>query len=52
MAKVLLSFCIPTYTRPHRISKIIDKLIQFRSNEIEIININTTFRLNKIYFIS
>jgi len=37
MLKIVLSFCIPTYTRPERISQIIKQIITFQSDEIEII---------------
>jgi len=37
MSNILLSFCIPTYSRPERISAIIKDLISFQSDEIEIV---------------
>lgn len=37
MSNVLLSFCIPTYNRPERISNLIEQIISFESNEIEIV---------------
>lgn len=37
MSKVLLSFCIPTYNRPERISNLIEQIISFESKEIEIV---------------
>ena len=37
MSKILLSITIPTYNRPERISDIINQIIPFQSNEIEII---------------
>ncbi len=37
MSTVLLSFCIPTYNRPERISAIIKSIISFQSDEIEIV---------------
>lgn len=37
MSSILLSFCIPTYNRPERISRIINQIIPFQSEEIEIV---------------
>lgn len=37
MSKILLTFCIPTYNRPERIFKLINQIISFQSDEIEII---------------
>ncbi len=37
MSNILLSFCIPTYNRPDRISVIIKSLISLQSKEIEIV---------------
>ncbi len=37
MSDILLSFCIPVYNRSNRIKKIIEQLIDFKSNEIEIV---------------
>ena len=37
MSNILLSFCIPTYNRPERISAIIKDIISFQSKEIEIV---------------
>ncbi len=37
MSNILISFCIPTYTRPQRIYKIIQQIIQHKSEEIEIV---------------
>ncbi|MHA1491924.1 MAG: glycosyltransferase family 2 protein [Promethearchaeota archaeon] len=37
MSKILLSFCIPTYNRPERISNLIKQFISSQSQEIEII---------------
>ncbi len=37
MPKVLLSFCIPTYNRPERVSNIINQILPFQSKEIEIV---------------
>ena len=37
MSNTLLSFCIPTYNRPERISAIIKHIISFQSDEIEVV---------------
>ena len=37
MSKILLSFCIPVYNRSARINKIIERIIPFDNNEIEIV---------------
>ena len=37
MSKILLSFSIPIYNRSDRIKKIIEHIVEFKSNEIEIV---------------
>ncbi len=37
MSNILLSFCIPVYNRSARIKKIINQIIPFKSDEIEIV---------------
>ena len=40
MSNILLSFCIPTYDRPERISAFIKYMISFQSDEIENYSVN------------
>ncbi len=49
MPNILLSFCIPTYTRPQRINKILQQFILFKSDEIEIIISDDNPNNNKTY---
>ncbi len=37
MSNVYLSFCIPSYNRPERIHKILEQLLNLKTNEIEIV---------------
>ena len=37
MSKTILSICVPTYNRPERIIKIINQIIPFQSEELELI---------------